>query len=284
VVAPFFIKGDIEFGVITQSAMAFAQLMGAFSLIVTQFQSISSYAAVIGRLGKMVEAMDHPCGPENSKIEVQFIDNRIVFEHLTLRRTDGTVLINDLNAIIERNTRVLVISNSGHAKIALFRASAGLCCDGEGRISRPDADKMLFLPERPYLPKGTLRELLVRSALNDSVPDEEVLKVLRRLNVEAVVEQAGGLHAEQDWNDKLGLSEQAALAIARALLAKPEFVFLDRLSIAMDSTQADQVLKLFCEQNISYLVLGKPDDSLGNFDAALQIASDGSWTWRTVTE
>ena len=283
VVAPFFIKGNIEFGVITQSAMAFAQLMGAFSLIVTQFQSISSYAAVIGRLGKMIEAMDHPCDESKSKVETYDADKRIVFDHLTLKRSDGSVLIKDLCATIEHGTRVLVVSTSGHAKVGLFRATAGLCCDGEGRIGRPDADQMLFLPERPYLPKGTLRELLVRSALNGSVPDEEVLAVLGKLNAESIVTQAGGLRVEQDWNALLGISEQAALAVARALLANPQFVFFDRLSIAMDNTQADQVLKLFTEQGISYLVLGKPNDSLGNFDAALQIATDGTWSWQTVT-
>ena len=71
--------------------------------------------------------------------------------------------------------------------------------------------------------------------------------------------------------------------MARVLLASPKFVFLDRMSIAMDTTQADHVLKLFSERNVGYIVLGKPDDKLGNFDAALSLSLDGSWNWRTVT-
>lgn len=282
VVAPLFIEGEIQFGVVTQSAMAFAQLMGAFSLIVTQFQSISSYAAVIGRLGKMVEAMEETECIEHSPIHIRPAKDRIVFEEVTLTHPARGTLIKDLNLTIERGMRVLVAGSSGHAKVALFKATAGLCCEGSGAIHRPDADHMLFLPERPYLPKGTLRDLLLRTIQNGDASDDEIMKVLRLLKAEAVAEQAGGLRVERDWDATLGISEQAALAVARVLLAAPEFVFLDRMSIAMDVTQADQVLKLFAARGISYIVLGRPDDPLGNFDAALTLASDGSWTWRTV--
>ena len=284
VVAPLFISGNIEFGVITQSAMAFAQLMGSFSLIVTQFNSISSYAAVIGRLDKMVDAIEHTQCIEHSPVKICETKGRIVYDGLTLVDAKRGTLIKNLNVTIQHGTRVLVMGLSGHAKVALFKATAGLSCDGEGTIHRPDADNMLFLPERPYLPKGTLRELLLRTTQNGDFPDEKIMDVLRLLKIESVVEHAGGLHVERDWDSTLGISEQAALAVGRVLLAAPEFVFLDRMSIAMDNTLADQVLKLFTERNISYLVLGKPDDQLGHFDAALSLYADGSWNWRTVTD
>lgn len=282
VVAPFFIDGAVEFGVVTQSAMAFAQLMGAFSLIVTQFNSISSYAAVIARLGKMVEAIEDTECIDRSPVKICEESGRVVFENLTLRRDDGTTLVRDLGVTIERGTRTLIMGTSGHAKVALFKATAGLCCAGSGNIRRPDADRMLFLPERPYLPRSTMRELLLRTTQNGGVRDEEIIHVLRLLKMDTVVKHIGGLDVERDWDGTLGLGEQAALAVARVLLAEPEFVFLDRMSIAMDTTQADQVLKLFTERKITYLVLGKPDDQLGHFDAALNLATDGSWTWRTV--
>ena len=282
VVAPFFIRGQIEFGVVTQSAMAFAQLMGAFSLIVTQFQSISSYAAVIGRLGRMVEAIESARCVTDPPVRIVEDAGRVVFEHLTLHGPGGACLVRDLNVTIERGTRVLVTGKPGHAKIALFKATAGLHSAGAGIIRRPSADQILFLPERPYLPKGALRELLLRTTQNGHVSDDEILEVLRLLKADRIVAEAGGLNGERDWNDVLGLGEQAAVAVARVLLAGPEFVFLDRMSVAMDTTHADQVLKLFTQRGITYLVLGKPEDQLGNFDAALTLAADGSWTWRTV--
>jgi len=282
VVAPLFLKGQVEFGVITQAAMAFAQLMGAFSLIVTQFQSISSYAAVIVRLGKMVEAIDQTEDIQHSPIKMFEAQGRIVYEELNLVREDGGILVEDLSLTIERGTRVLVTGASGHAKVALFKATAGLACEGEGTIYRPDPDRMMFLPERPYLPKGTLRDLLLRPALSSEVSDDAIMNVLRLLNVESVVAQAGGLNVERDWKTTFGIGEQATLAIAHVLLASPEFVFFDRMSRTMDSRRVDQVLKLFTQRNISYLVLGKPDDSIENFDAVLSLERDGSWNWQTM--
>jgi putative ATP-binding cassette transporter len=89
---------------------------------------------------------------------------------------------------------------------------------------------------------------------------------------------------EHDWDNILSLHEQAALVVARALLAKPQFVFLDRMSVAMDATEAGEVLNLFTQRSIGYLVLGEPDDDLGHFDAALTIERDGSWNWRKVVD
>ncbi len=284
IVAPFFIEGKLEFGVITQSAMAFAQLMGAFSLIVTQFQSISSYAAVIARLGKLVDAMDHSCTRETAPVHVSYRNGHLVYEQLCLFRHDGRCLLRDLTLTLNPGTRVLVASNSGHAKAAIFKATAGLCADGTGSISRPDETKLLFLPERPYLPKGTLHELLLRPEVNGSVSDESLLATLRSLNLEGLVQQVGGLQVEHDWNDHLALNEQAQLAVARVLLAKPEFVFLDRLSITMDGPQASSLLKLLTDQGITYLVLGKPEDPTDAFDAVLTIESDATWSYQELKQ
>jgi len=282
VVAPLFIKGQVEFGVITQAAMAFSQLMGAFSLIVTQFQSISSYAAVIGRLGKMVEAIDQTRSVEHSPIKIFEAKGRIVYDELNLVREDGVTLVKDLSLAIERGTRVLVTGASGHAKVALFKATAGLACEGGGTIYRPDPDQMLFLPERPYLPKGSLYDVLLRPTQSGVLSDDDIMKVLHLLNAESVAEHAGGLHVERDWRSMLGMGEQATVAIAHVLLASPEFVFLDRMNRTMDSARVDQVLKLFTQRNISYIVLGKPDDPIENFDAVLNLARDGSWSWHTL--
>jgi putative ATP-binding cassette transporter len=284
IVAPLFIKGKLEFGVITQSAMAFAQLMGAFSLIVTQFQSISSYAAVIARLGKLVDAMDHSCTSETSPVQMSYLNGHITYDQLSLFRHDGRCLLRDLTLTLNPGTRVLVASNSGHAKAAIFKATAGLCSEGTGNISRPDEHRFLFLPERPYLPKGTLRELLLRPELNGSVSDESILESLRSLKLESIVQSAGGLHVEHEWCDHLAINEQAQLAIARVLLAKPEFVFLDRLSITMDGPQASSLLKLLTDQGITYLVLGKPEDPNEAFDAILTIESDATWSYRELRQ
>lgn len=283
-VAPMFMRGDVQFGVVTQSATAFAYLMGAFSLLITQFQTISSYAAVVARLGKLMDAIDRADEPTSSSLAVQMTGERLVYDHLTLRQPDGTLLLHDLNIAIERGTRVLIRSASGYAKTALFKATAALSADGEGTIIRPDADAMLFVPERPYLPKSTARELLQQLPRRRSLDKTEIHAVLQALQLEAVVADSGGLDVVHDWTTWVGLSEQARFIIGRVLLAQPAFVFLDRLRAAMDPTDAEQVLKLLSERGISYLMLGKPDDPRTYFDAALDIAADGTWTWQLFTQ
>ena len=281
VVAPLFIRGRIEFGVVTQSAMAFSMLMGAFSLAITQFQSISSYAAVVGRLGKLIDAIDVRTAPE-LVIETCNEPARLAFDELTLHSTNDRPLINALTLTIDRGTRVLITGSSGYAKRALFRATAGLRCDGEGRIVRPDAEGMMLLPERPYLPKSTLRDALVSPSRLLSGADDTVAKVLSLLRLDRVLEETGGLDVERDWTNATGVTEQALILVARVLLAKPQFVFLDRMSVALDATRAHDVLSLLEQSGITYVVIGKPDDPLDNFDAVLDLAADGSWTWRVL--
>ncbi|MEQ1438514.1 SbmA/BacA-like family transporter [Fontimonas sp. SYSU GA230001] len=283
IVAPLFMQGDVPFGVITQSAMAFSTLMGAFSLAVTQFQSISAYAAVIGRLGRLTDAIAQPCPVPRSAIETVERDGSLVYEKLTLRRPDGRLLLRELDLVVEPGRRVRVSGAHGHAKVALFRATAGLSCEGEGRILRPGASSMLFVPELPYLPAGSLRELLLHENGHETRSDAEIHRVLHELQLDVVLAQAGGLDVERDWGAELGVSEQAGLVVARVLLARPQFAFFDRMSVAMDGAQMARSLRLLGRQGIGYLVLAKPDEAPGLFDAALDIAADGSWTWTLLT-
>ena len=138
IVAPLYIREEVEFGVITQSAMAFAQLLGAFSLIVTQFQSISSFAAVLARLNALNDAFQQAHAPVTAGIEVREEAGRLAYDQLTLRSPrDGRALVADLSITIPRGTRLLVLGPDDTAKVALFRATASMWDTGEGRISVP---------------------------------------------------------------------------------------------------------------------------------------------------
>jgi len=165
-VAPLFIRGTVEFGVITQSAMAFV-------------------------------------GP----IDARGDEARVAYEGLTLLAAGNAhVLVRELSATIPRGTRVLITGSNEVAKAALFRATAGLWENGRGRIVRPGGDDIQFLPERPYLPPGTLREGLVRMGRAD-VEHERIVAVLRELDLDGAVERAGGPDVERDWDDTLPLGE-----------------------------------------------------------------------------
>jgi len=113
-----------------------------------------------------------------------------------------------------------------------------------GRIIRPGLDDILFLPERPYLPFGTLRAALLRPEQEHTVTDAQILATLQQLRTADLVSRAGGLDREQDWEDLLSLGERQLLAVARLLFANPPFAFLNRVDTALDSEQTALVSKL----------------------------------------
>ncbi len=278
-VAPLFVRGDVEFGVITQAAMAFAALTGAFSLVVTQFPSLSSLGAVITRLDSLVRGIDQARSARTSAIEFVDDETRLAYEELTLRSpTDARAVVNGLSISIPPGFHVLVRGPNTTGKIALFRATSGIWEAGAGRIFRPAGFGIKFVPERPYLPPGTLRELLLRTGSESEVSDDRILTVLRLFDLEAVFKRAGGLDIERDWHDILALGEQQLLAFARVVLYKPSFVFLDRVTTALTPEQVAHALRLLRGYEITYITVGGVDDRLTDYDAILEIDVSGEWT------
>jgi len=277
IVAPMFIRGDVEFGVITQSAMAFSTLLGALSLVVTQFQSISSFAAVVARIGSLVDGLEDVPTPAGTAVEMREEKDRVAYEGLTLRSSgDGHVLVRDLSVSVE-NTALIVGSNDA-AKLALFRATAGLWTNGSGRIVRPGLDAILFLPERPYLPPGTLRDVLLPAKKTVAIGEEAITTLVQKLGLEAAVKRVGGLDIERDWDDALSLGEQQLLCVVRVLLATPRFVFLERPRTTLGPAPAADVLTLLRERSIGYLTTGDESYKVDAYDVVLELADDGGWS------
>lgn len=281
IVAPLFIKGHADFGVISQSAVAFAHLLGAFSLIITQFQSISTYTAVVARLNALRDATRRERPTHAPKVEFSDSCDSVAFEQLTLQAPkDGKILVKDLSLSIPTGVTLLVRANSEFAEKALFRATADMWDYGEGRILHPGHDEIFFLPERPYVPPGTLREVLLRTGQEKGIPDWEITTALKVLYLESAVSKAGGLDVEQNWTDVLSLGEQQRLAFARALLAKPNFVFLDHPSRSLSECSIGELLNLLRQHNITYLTLGDAADDPRFYDRLLEIEEGGTWRLR----
>ena len=279
-VAPAFINGDIAFGVVTQSAMAFSLLVGAFSLIVTQFQSISTFTAVVRRLRSLEEAIEQSQTTTGSAIEMVEAEGRLAYERLTLLSAqNGSPLLKDLSISIPFGTRVLLTGSNESARVVLFRATAGLSTAGAGRIIRPGADDIRFLAQRPYLPPGTLRQVLVHTVHEGEISDERIFGLVRELHLEQAVTRAGGLDTEQDWETLLSLREQQLLAFIHVLLAAPRFAFLDRVDTELGSDQVHTILRMLSERSITYINNAEADDSRDLYDAVLECGEDGGWTW-----
>jgi len=281
IIAPRFIRGEVEFGVVTQSAMAFAQLLGAFSLIINQFQSISSFAAVIARLSALVGAVEKGPPSHRTVIAVVGAEGRIAYEGLTLFSPEsGRELLKNLTADVPCGIRVLVVGPNEAARTALFRATAGIWSAGVGRLVRPPLDAIFFLPQRPYLPPGTLRDLLLRTGQEQVITDDQITTALCDAGLDSIQARAGGLDTEQDWSAILSLGEQQLLALTRLILARPAFAMLDRVNAALKPAQFRQALRRLDENSITYITLAEDNESIELYDALLEIDPDGAWSWR----
>lgn len=290
-VAPLYMQGEVEFGVITQSAMAFSTLVWAFSLIVTQFQSISSYAAVVERLIALWYVIEMVQSKAASGVDVnEEKEDGVACENLTLfSGMDGHVLVQDLKLSIPFGTRTFIACADATAKDALFKAMAGIYDSGSGRVLRPPMDRILFLPERPYLPPGTLREgLILRGTEEAPADDSHIEEVLGILGLSGLVARVGGLDIQQEWDAILSLQEQRRLSSARILLAAPRFAVLYDPFKDCDVETACEILQVLTDHGITYLTfgqLGRPEAGLPEYyDAVLEVTAEGKWTWRNAKD
>ncbi len=277
-IAPFFIQGKVEFGVITQSAMAFATLVGAFSVVVTQFQSVSSYTAISGRLHELSDALYRARETKESNVELLTNTDEIRFEKLSLSMEEGgEPCVRDLSLTIPRNSRWLVVCEQDSARVALFRSMAGLWFHGTGTICRPDLEDALFLAERPYIPPGSLRETIVRVGHAGGTPDSAVTGALSALGLVSLLQRSGGLDKELNWDEALSISEQHLLSMARILLSRPRFACLDRPGSSVPTATLSRALDLFSAAGVGLVVFGSGAERDLSYDGILHIHANGEW-------
>jgi putative ATP-binding cassette transporter len=301
-VAPLYIRGAVEFGAVTQAAMAFAQVQGAFALIVTQFQEVTTYAAVIGRLGVLWEATEpgvagpapagplprtpagkapppgdgRPGAPAGPVVETSPDARRVVYEHLTLWAPgEERPLVRDLSVEVPEGQRV-ALTGPGRAGKAALLATAGLWQEGRGRISRPGPGGVMFVPRRPYAASGRLRDILL-DGLGRDLPDDRLRAVLGEVGVGEVVGREGGLGAERDWATVLTPGQLQALTFARLLLAGPRFAFLEDPAGALEAPLGERLYQALARSPITYVSVGCPPALLPYHDRRLEVQEDGSW-------
>jgi putative ATP-binding cassette transporter len=287
IVAPLYFRKQIEFGQVTQAAMAFSFALGAFSLIVKEFARITTFAAVIARLGSVWEAIQQEQGPPadggepgrpEPVIETVEDATRIAYEGLTLLTPrDGRALIHDLWVQVPRGRRLLIMGPNGSGRTSLLRATAGLWTRGEGRIVRPPLGQALFLPQQPYLEPGTLRDQLVYTTGAAGVTDQQMRDVLVRVGFGPALKRAGGLDAQCDWPGVLSLSEQQLLAIAGLLLANPRFAFLDEATSAVEPAWGRELYRMLQETAITYVSVATDPGLRECHDLLLEIVVGGAW-------
>ncbi len=279
IVGPLYIQGRIEFGVVTQAAMAFAFVMGAFSVIVKEFPKISEFGAVIERLGAAWEVIEEEkATARQSPIEVAEEPDRVAFDGLTLvTPREGRPLVTELSLEVPEGKRLLILGPHNSGGTALVRAAAGLWTEGQGRITRPPLEDVMFLPQHPHLGRGILRDQLLAGGPAPAVPDERLLALLKRVKFTPVLERVGGLDAEGDWAYLLSPGEKQVLGFVRLLLAAPRFAFLDEATSALEPKQAQALYDLLARTPTTFISVSADPGLVAHHDDLLRLNAQGGW-------
>ncbi len=287
ITVPLYIRGEIEFGQVMQAQVGFNFVLDAFSLLVKEFQSLTTFAAVVERLRDFYEATEPQGLSTKSPIEIVEDESRLAYESLTLAAADdGRLLVAELSLDIPRGKRLLILGPDGPGRTALMRATAGLWKAGQGCIIRPSLQAMMFLPQQPYLALGSLRDqLLYTIPPGVHISEDRLLSVLQEVQLESILERTGGLDTEQrDWTSILSLGEQQTLAFARLLLAGPKIAFLDEAVSALPAERARNLYELLSRSVTTYISTASGPELLEYHDQLLQLNNDGAWTTTEIAE
>src|SRR5664279_3930796 len=245
VAAPAYFGGSLTLGGLIMVAGAFTQVQGAMRWFVDNFSRLADWRAAVHRVARFREALDDLPAIEEGAPEIRRAlhpDGHLAFEGVRILLPDGHVIIEDATVSIAPGERVLIVGETGRGKSTLFRAVAGLWPWGSGTILTPAPGAMAFLPQRPYLPLGTLRNALSYPSPADAFPDADVRQALERCDLGNLITK---LDQVERWDNELSLGEQERLAFARILLHKPGWVFLDEATAALDEDSQRHVMSLF---------------------------------------
>ena len=282
VVAPLYLAGKTDFGAISQATIAFFQIFGALSIIIGQFELLTAFAAGINRIAVFDETLtDFDLGTTSESETTTIgatIDSRLALEEVTLLTPDHQqTLVEDLSLTVEPHQSLAIVGESGVGKSSLLRAIAGLWNQGSGNIVRPSSNSMLFLPQKPYMILGTLRQQLLYPHTDSHIPDAQLEEALKQVNLADLTAKVGGLDVELSWSDVLSLGEQQRLAFARLLLTKPSYAILDEATSALDVQNEKRLYQMLQQSDTTIVSVGHRPSLLQYHQKVLQLQGRSQW-------
>ena len=279
--APQYFNGTMQLGGFMQTISAFGRVQDALSYFVESYDSIAQYVAVIRRLGGFAGHMEEAEALAPSFDFTQNTSNALQLWQMDIALPDGRQLAEKLSIAVPAGKRLLISGGSGAGKSTLLRAIAGIWTYGTGEISLPTGWRTMFLPQRPYLPLGSLRRAIYYPQPVPENTDDNLTGLLERFGLQNL---AGQLDAVDDWSRILSLGEQQRLAFIRILLLRPDIVFLDESTSALDEpreAQAYEILHQLLPQ-MAVVSVGHRSSLLNCHDKQLVLAGDGYWKLQDI--
>jgi vitamin B12/bleomycin/antimicrobial peptide transport system ATP-binding/permease protein len=278
IMAPAYFAGKLTLGQLTQTAGAFGRVEGSMQWFIARYASLANYKAIVDRLTTFQDAI----GKANTLQESSGIrlpsqpGSNVTIPSLALDIPTGQTIVRLKDLTLKAGQSTLLTGPSGSGKSTLFRAIAGIWPFGKGDIGVPDGKSVMLLPQRPYLPMGTLRDAVQYPGLSGLHPDEEIRAALIAARLPKLVDR---LDEEAMWAQVLSLGEQQRLAVARALLSKPDWLFLDEATAALDETTEAAIYDVIKERlkNTTVVSIGHRSTLIAMHDRRidLQAGDDG---------
>jgi putative ATP-binding cassette transporter len=287
VIAPIYFAKQVDFGVFGQASIAFSQVLFSVSYIVNNIDRLAAFSASISRLegfqGK-VEAISSQVQRLEGSEQAGFTgrrDGSILVSHVDLvPPRSNRLLIHDLSLEVDNHQRLLVVGPSGCGKTSFLRMVSGLWPPAAGRVERPAEGELLFIPQKPYMLLGSLREQLCYPLEPDRFSDEQLRHVLEEVRLPELVQRYPDLDIKQDWPRLLSLGEQQRLAFARLLLNAPHFVVLDEATSALDVATERHLYELLTDRDMAFVSVGHRPTLAAFHNTVLEL--DGTGHWRLI--
>ncbi len=280
---PYF-RGEIDYGRFIQASFAFNMVEGSLFFIVNQIEELAKFTAGIGRLEGFQSKVES-ISQENPLRNTKIISN---YSSILIKNADlsppgsNNLIIRDLSLSINDNESLLVVGPSGCGKTSLLRMISGLWEPENGLIQKPKTGDLLFIPQKPYMILGSLREQLCYPTQVNKFSDDHLISVLNEVNLKSLSDRYPNLDIKQDWPRILSLGEQQRLAFARLLLNSPQFAVLDEATSALDIDTEKHLYNLLKKRELSIISVGHRPTLKDFHQNVLELNGKGSWKLLTA--
>lgn len=274
------LAGNMNYGEFSQARLNYQLLEGSLFFIIYKIEALARFSASIGRLEGFQSSIKEVKTLKSNQYKNTVKRNETIYiKDVNVETPDKSkLLVKNLNLSVGNGESILVVGPSGCGKTSLLRVISGLWSTDQGEIFSPEKGDLLFIPQKPYMTLGSLREQLCYPLRTSRFSDDHLQSVMKEVQLPNLIERYPDLNIKQDWQRILSQGEQQRLGFARLLLNSPKFVILDEATSALDIETEKYLYNLLKERNIALVSVGHRPTLKGFHENVLKLTGKGNWS------